>query len=556
MNSSKQKLPAGWVNTILNSIGSWSTGGTPSRKVSSYFNGDIPWIKSGDLNDGLILQTEETITIDGLENSSAKLLPKQTISMALYGATIGKLGILGIEAATNQACANCEANASFADHVFVFYYLWSQRQLLIEQGQGGAQPNLTNAIVRNWPISLPPLAEQKRIVDVVEKLFVRVNNAKQRLGNAAKTMKRFRRSVLNASCTGKLTEDWRNKYFSTEERQSQELLRIDLPKSWIVAKIHEFASKVGSGATPRGGKKSYKSTGIPLIRSQNIHFEGFNKKGLAFIDKTQAEALKSVEVRTNDVLLNITGASIGRVTLAPEEMDGGRVNQHVCIIRPEKIVLPAFLSYFLTSPVMQNFIMKKQYGVTRQALTKGMILDFDIPIPPPDEQKEIIQRVEKLFTLTNKIKEHVKTATEKAEKLTQSILAKAFRGELVPTEAELAKIQGRTYETAEQLLERIQEERKRLKVKKPKRKQKLVTAFVLNTAHIASEEVTVTTLGSLFEIISESKDGVKPEALLEASKYSIDTIENFYEELAKLEKDGKIEDYRPNNRLSLLRIKK
>ena len=92
----------------------WSTGGTPSRQVSNYFDGGIPWIKSGDLNDGVVTKTDDTISQSGLENSNAKLLPKGTISIALYGATIGKLGILGIEATTNQACANCIINEKIA----------------------------------------------------------------------------------------------------------------------------------------------------------------------------------------------------------------------------------------------------------------------------------------------------------------------------------------------------------------------------------------------------------------------------------------------------------
>src|SRR5690606_1888248 len=106
------------------------------------------------------------------------------------------------------------------------------------------------------------------------------------------------------------------------------------PHHWCVTTIAEVSTKVGSGATPRGGKAAYKEAGIPLIRSQNVHFNGFRECGLAFIDKSQADALAAVSVQAGDVLLNITGASIGRVTTAPEFMNGARVNQHVCIIRP------------------------------------------------------------------------------------------------------------------------------------------------------------------------------------------------------------------------------
>src|SRR5262245_52641837 len=103
---------------------------------------------------------------------------------------------------------------------------------------------------------------------------------------------------------------------------------------WQVAKVGEITSKVGSGATPNGGQESYHSLGIPLIRSQNVHFNGFREEGLVYLSQEQADELAGATVRHGDVLLNITGASIGRVTVAPAHMDGARVNQHVCIIRP------------------------------------------------------------------------------------------------------------------------------------------------------------------------------------------------------------------------------
>ena len=146
--------------------------------------------------------------------------------------------------------------------------------------------------------------------------------------------------------------------------------------------LGDITIKVGSGATPRGGKDVYKSAGIPLIRSMNVHFNGFRTDGLAYIDDKQAAALSAVEVNAGDVLLNITGASIGRVTVAPPNMEGARVNQHVCIIRPTGDLDPSFLRWFLASPDQQDFILNVQSGATRQALTKQKILEFRVPLPP------------------------------------------------------------------------------------------------------------------------------------------------------------------------------
>jgi type I restriction enzyme, S subunit len=203
-----------------------------------------------------------------------------------------------------------------------------------------------------------------------------------------------------------------------------------LPEGWALGKVADITAKVGSGATPRGGKQFYKSSGTPLIRSQNIHFDGFRYDGLVFLDDTQSESLKNAEVQEGDVLLNITGASIGRVTTAPREMDGARVNQHVCIIRLLAGIECKLLGHFLASPPMQDFIMKSNYGVTRQALTKVQIRDFRIPLPPLAEQKRIVAKVETLLASVDKVRTSLDRIPDLLKRLRQSILAAAVSGKL------------------------------------------------------------------------------------------------------------------------------
>ena len=170
----------------------------------------------------------------------------------------------------------------------------------------------------------------------------------------------------------------------------------ELPQGWAPARIGELASKIGSGATPRGGVKAYKLSGTPLLRSLNVHFDGVRDEGIAYIDDEQAAKLENVQVETADVLLNITGASIGRVAIAPERYHGARVNQHVAIIRTVDGVEPSFLSRYLASPDAQSRILEENYGVTRQALTKGMIEDFPVCLPPLPEQRRIVAKLDRL----------------------------------------------------------------------------------------------------------------------------------------------------------------
>lgn len=162
-------------------------------------------------------------------------------------------------------------------------------------------------------------------------------------------------------------------------------------KEWVIKKLGEVCSKIGSGATPRGGKESYSSSGVSLIRSQNVLNDGFYENGLAFIDDHQAKELGNVALAPEDILLNITGESVARCCMVPEHILPARVNQHVSIVRPIRDHLePRFLRYFFISPKMQlHMFALASSGATRQALTKGMIEDFEIPCPSLMEQRAI-----------------------------------------------------------------------------------------------------------------------------------------------------------------------
>ncbi len=167
---------------------------------------------------------------------------------------------------------------------------------------------------------------------------------------------------------------------------------------WENYPLKSLVLKVGSGSTPKGGSEAYKVIGIPLIRSMNVIFFGFKRAGLAYIDANQAAQLDNATVKAGDILLNITGASIGRVTLAPDEFEGARVNQHVCIIRPNEALDARFLNAYLSSPALQDQIWNDNFGVTRQALTKQQILDFEVPVPPRSEQTRVADQLDTLLT--------------------------------------------------------------------------------------------------------------------------------------------------------------
>lgn len=168
------KLPNGWCDTLLGNIGTWQSGATPSRLRKDYYGGSIPWLKTGDLNDGIVQSIPECITERALEETSVKLNPAGSILIAMYGATIGRIGILSKPATTNQACCACVDY--LPEKKFLFYFLLANRENFIAMGGGGAQPNISKEKIIHTHIPLPPQQEQQRIVAKIEELFAQLDN--------------------------------------------------------------------------------------------------------------------------------------------------------------------------------------------------------------------------------------------------------------------------------------------------------------------------------------------------------------------------------------------
>ena len=196
-------LPQGWARCTLGDIGRWTSGGTPSRRNPAYFGGGIPWVKTGELNDSVVRSSEETISDEGIRNSAAKVFPSGTLLVAMYGATIGMTGILSIDASTNQACAALLPTSGNIESMRYFQlFLQSQRRELREAGQGGAQPNISQGILKDWILLLPPIAEQYRIVAEVDRRFSVLDQVQATVTASLARCGKLRQAILKRAFGG------------------------------------------------------------------------------------------------------------------------------------------------------------------------------------------------------------------------------------------------------------------------------------------------------------------------------------------------------------------
>lgn len=354
---------------------------------------------------GVVLyENDYVILVDG-ENSGEIFTVKST---GIMGSTFKKLNI-----------------SKLINVDYILCNIRCNQNLFRTNKKGAAIPHLDKQLFKNLIINLPPIEEQGRIVEKIEELFSDIDNGIKDLKTSQAQIKQYRQSVLKSAFEGKL--------YKTSE--------------WKEVKLNSISMKIGSGATPKGGKHSYYKAGIPIIRSMNVLMNHFSSIGLAYLNDEQAKQLKNVITEKDDVLLNITGASIGRTCVLPDYYVNARVNQHVAIIRTTNKIVSKFLSFYLSTPYMQNKINNENYGVTRQALTKSTIENFDIPLPSLPEQQQIVAEIEKRFAVADEMEKAVNDSLLQAEKLKQSILKQAFAGKLVP--------QNPNGEPAAVLLERI-----------------------------------------------------------------------------------------------------
>ena len=385
------ELPEGWCWRYLNSIGRWQSGATPSRGVKDYYGGTTPWLKTGDLNDDYIKDIPERITDKALKETSVKLNPEGSVLIAMYGATIGKVGILTYPATTNQACCACSELCG-VDNRYLFYFLISHKDEFIRQAGGGAQPNISKEIIVNTPMPVPPIEEQKRIVYEIEKWFRIIKGIDDSELSIRAVTDTCKAKILDLAIHGKLVPQDQNDESAIELlrrinpnfKPSDNLHYEDCPAGWLIVPFKEIIS-LYSGRDIEASRCNSEQRGFPYLVGASC-IEGQN------ISIYRWTEYPEVISQVDDVLLSCKG-TVGEVIL--NTLGDVHIARQFMAIRSKssQLILPRYVELIVKASVerLKNTARGIIPGISRED-----ILEMDVAIPPLTEQKRILSRINEI----------------------------------------------------------------------------------------------------------------------------------------------------------------
>jgi type I restriction enzyme S subunit len=434
------ELPEGWAECEIGDVATVAGGGTPDSHDPQNFSTDngIAWVTPADLGGYqqiYISRGQRFLTEKGLKQSSAKLLPRGTVLFSSR-APIGYVAIAANEISTNQGFKSFVCKDGVSSQ-YLYYWLRFATPLAEELASGTTFPEISGKNAARIPLRLAPVDEQLRIAAKLEKLLSSVDATQARLANIPRILKRFRQSVLAAACSGKLTADWREK---NGIRQEYEPAIVEDVTDYVGGFAYRSPTFTKSGANQ-------------VIRIGNVRpFSLKLDASPVFIPDEIGKATERFQLARDDIVISMTGTKYkkdyGNAAIVTRTDHRLFLNQRVSRLRCSKKVLPLFMLYWFQTDTFRDFFFEGETGNVNQGnIGADGIRKAPIDLPSLPEQQEIVRRVEALFKNADVLEARYRTAKAHVDKLTQSILAKAFRGELVP--------QDPNDEPASVLLERV-----------------------------------------------------------------------------------------------------
>jgi len=476
------ELPNGseWVR--LHNYGVWKSGSTPSRTDSSYYDGDIPWVKSGEVKQGRIIKTDETITQKALESCCLDLNPVGSVLVAMYGANIGDIGVLEIEATTNQAVCACKPYSGI-DNIFLSYLLISLKQNFISQSAGAAQPNISREKIIHTVVPLPPLAEQRRIVAKIDQLMARCDELEKLRGDRNQKRITIHTAALNRLLTAKESNDFSTAWhfitqhfgelYSVKEnvaelrkailqlavmgklvpqdpkdepasellkaiesekqqlveegkiKQSKPLPKIkpdevpyELPQGWEWVRLGEIVSILGDGIH---GTPDYDETGDYFFVNGNNLSDGIIEiKGNTKRVSIQEYNKYKKKLNSRTVLVSING-TIGNVAFYNNE--NIILGKSACYFNLFEQIHKQYIKKLINSTYFLEYAFSSATGSTIKNVSLKAMRELPVSLPPLAEQHRVATKIDQLMALCDHLKQQIDAATSKRTELLNALMA-------------------------------------------------------------------------------------------------------------------------------------
>jgi len=390
-------MKEGWEYSTIGKLCKTYSGGTPLKNVKEYYqDGNIPWLRSGEVCQKYIYETEMFITQTGLANSSAKYYPIDTVVVAMYGATAAQVGILKIESTSNQAVCGILPNNKFLPE-FLYYFFCYRKEFLASQAQGGAQPNISQVKIKNLEVPVPSLSEQQSIVDYLDSAFAKIDAMKANAEKALNEAKALFQASLKEMLEPK--EGW-------EEKTLKE-----------VAKYRR-----GSFPQPYGNKEWYDGVGaMPFVQVAELQEDTFEMIQVTKRRISKIAQPLSVFVPAGTVLVSLQG-SIGKVAITNYD---SYVDRTIAIFQDFKINIDkTFFAYQLK--IRFEIERIKARGTTIKTITKEEFANFIINCPPLSEQQSIVETLDSLKSKVDRLQENYNKISQECDALKQAILRQVF----------------------------------------------------------------------------------------------------------------------------------
>lgn len=390
-----KNIPDGWAIKKMSDVVKWGSGGTPKATVKEYYeNGTIPWLIIGDLNNGIVTKSESKITELGLKSSSAKMIPAGTLLVAMYG-SIGKLGIAGMECCTNQAIAYAKELYGVTTK-YMFYFMAMMKSELISKGKGGTQKNISQTVLNSLEVIVPPIEEQERIVFRIEEMLSQLDDGVETLNKTKEQLKVYRQAVLKES-------------FS------------EINKQVVLGEITD--SRLGKMLDKE------KNTGIPrkYLRNVNVRWLKFDLSDLLEM-KIEESEVEKYTVEKNDLVI-CEGGEPGRCAIW-ENDESMFYQKALHRVRFTDGSNPKFYMYYLWFAAQTGILRPYFTGTGIKHLTGQSLSKVPVPIAERSIQDRVVLNIEERISTCEFIENTIDNALQQADALRQSILKKAFKGEL------------------------------------------------------------------------------------------------------------------------------